>query len=263
MNYFYVSENDEKVWIQWRSDLPFTSIRFFIDQIEVSPKYHIPGVFEIKKEKIQAGSHVLTIKATIQYGNQEHLVSESYIFQGPKQKREGARPDFERTFLPGDILIASDNVNGLPPGYMGHSALVINSTQLIESVMKDPSIYQDSIEQFISDHPHHAHYRPKSAEMGQRAAEWAKSYLQEYQTKKKNGINKPKFNFGLSYSLDDPWETIYCSKLVRLAYLYGANYKLPNDYLWFAPQDLEEVLSQDSNFETVYKHPEFKFKIDV
>ncbi|SDK19546.1 hypothetical protein [Sediminibacillus albus] len=162
----------------------------------------------------------------------------------------------ERTFLPGDILVASDNVNQAKTGYVGHSALVVDKDHVIESPGLHPAIRKDTIQQFLVKHPVHAHFRPKSTQAGQAAAGYAEQYLNEF---KEKGQGSPVFSFSLSSSLDDPWEYIYCSKLIWLSYYYGADYKLENDFLWFSPEDLYNNLGDSEDFELVYKHPDVKF----
>ncbi len=98
--------------------------------------------------------------------------------------------------------------------------------------------------------------------MGREAAGYALDYLAGYERNLQSGIEKPVFSFDLSSPLDDPWTKIYCSKLVWLCYHFGADYTFPNDHLWFSPEDLYRVLSQDPLFAEVYRHPEFQFKYD-
>lgn len=262
VSHFYVAETDQLVVVKQRTHMLFSSVRLFIDNIEIHQFALRDTSYRLNKKELPSGSHVVSIVAAYGAAGADYQVIEKYIIQIKKDANSSLRPSFE-TFKPGDILIASDNINGLPPGYMGHSAIVIDEENLIESVMVDPSIYQDTIEQFFQDHTFYAHYRPVSAEMGEKAAEWAKQYLEKYEENKSKGINKPVFSFFKINSLKEPWEVIYCSKLVWLSYYYGANYKFHNDYLWFAPQDLEEVLSKDPHFKLIYKHPKYKFKLDL
>lgn len=168
-----------------------------------------------------------------------------------------------RDFLPGDVLVACDNVNGLPYGYMGHSAIVVDENHIIEAVMTEPILRKVPISQLTEFHPNHAHFRPKNPEFGKKAAAYAENYLLTYQKNKENGIDRPYFYFSLNTPLEDEWTYIYCSKLVWLSYHYGANITMENDHLWFAPEDLYTVMSQSNNFDLIYKHPNYQFIIDM
>lgn len=216
--------------------------------------------FNLDKGRLHSGSHLLHVIGQYDSFGVIKQVQENFIIQVPKKYNTSTR-DREAEFKPGDILVACDNVNGLPPGYMGHSVIVVDENNLIESVTLYPSIREDTIAQFVEAHPLHAHYRPKSAELGLRAAQYAKEYLAEYNENLKQGIEKPKFSFWPTDQLDDLWGTIYCSKLIWLCYYYGADYYFEPEGLWFSPQNLYEVLESDDNFELLYKHPEFNFNI--
>ncbi|WP_163538517.1 hypothetical protein [Gracilibacillus sp. YIM 98692] len=169
----------------------------------------------------------------------------------------------ERNFQPGDILVASDNVKSEMTGYMGHSAIVVDDETLVESPGRYPAIVKSTIQQFLDKHPEHAQFRPKDHEIGVDAAAYALDYYNSYKKNLEEGINEPIFSFDLSQSLDDPWEKVYCSKLVWLSYHYGANYTFENDYLWFSPEDLYTQLKDNPDFEQVYKHPNVKFIINT
>ncbi|WP_240688929.1 YiiX/YebB-like N1pC/P60 family cysteine hydrolase [Ammoniphilus sp. YIM 78166] len=166
-------------------------------------------------------------------------------------------------FRPGDILVASDNNSALPPGLMGHAAIVINETTIIESVMFKPYIRTYPIASFLREHPLHAHFRPRSEKVGMKAKEIAERYLQDYNRNARTGNHKPSFSFAPNIPLDDPWKSVYCSKLVWLCYKYGPKIKMKNDHFLFTPQDLDQVLSKDKRFELLYKHPNFIFYIDT
>lgn len=169
----------------------------------------------------------------------------------------------QREFRAGDILVASDNANGLPRGYMGHAAIVVEPNYLVEATTEMPEIRMDTVEQYLRQHPIHVQYRPISAEDGWRAAYCAKDYVARYQHFLQQGIRKPKFSFFSQSPLDDPWEAIYCSKLVWLCYYYGANYFFLNDFLLFTPEDLSTNLQLDNRFKLIYRHPQFGFLLDT
>ncbi|PLS18772.1 hypothetical protein CVD28_05155 [Bacillus sp. M6-12] len=161
------------------------------------------------------------------------------------------------------MLVASDNVNGFPPGYMGHSAIVVDDSHVVEAIIIRPYIKKDTIEQFTAAHPLYAHYRPKSDEMGKGAANFALSYFAAFQDNAAKGKKNPVFSFTAKTPLDDLWESIYCSKLIWLSYYYGGHYKFYNDYFLFSPEDLETGLSQDENFTLIYKHHDFAFHLNT
>ncbi|RFU70479.1 hypothetical protein D0469_05975 [Peribacillus saganii] len=202
------------------------------------------------------GTHRLTVSGVF-LKNRETV---GYVnrFQFNRDTSRDLRADFKA----GDILIACDNVNGFPPGYMGHSAIVVDDSHVVEAIIMRPFIKKDTIEQFIVAHPLYAHYRPKSEEMGTKAANFALSYLATYQDNAKNGKKNPVFSFTTKTPLEDLLESIYCSKLIWLSYYYGAHYKFYNDHFLFSPEDLETGLSQDENFTLIYKHHEFVFHLN-
>lgn len=166
-------------------------------------------------------------------------------------------------FKAGDILVASDNLNTKFTGYMGHSAIVVNEHEMVESPGGDISIVKAPNEKFIRHHPTYAHYRPLNSELGERAAQFALNYYDKYEQNKLNGENKPIFSFKLSQSLDDPWEYVYCSKLVWLAYHHGAGYSFKNDFLLFSPEDLFTNLKDNEDFEELYRHEDVHFKLNT
>lgn len=169
-----------------------------------------------------------------------------------------------RDFKPGDILVACDNFGDfLPPGYMGHAAIVINRSQIVEAVTSEPQVRKSSIQDFIMIHPRHIHLRCKDGKIGKEAAEYAKKYLEIFNENLEAGKYVPPFSFSTQIPLDDPWEGIYCSKLVWLCYYYGANMMFENDFYLFAPEDLATSLEVDDRFEVIYKHQDFKFHINL
>lgn len=194
----------------------------------------------------------------IEYYHQDILAREQYSFRSYYANRQ-------RTFQAGDILVASDNVKSELTGYMGHSALIVNENELIESPPgSEPAIVQEPIQQFIDKHPIHAQFRPKEEKLGTKAAQYAQEYIGgEYKENLKQGLTKPSFSFNLSQKLDDPWDKIYCSKLIWICYHFGADYTFENDHLWFSPEDLYHQLIENEEFEIVYQHEDVKFLIDI
>jgi uncharacterized protein YycO len=201
----------------------------------------------------------LSIQAVVNYNGQMYKINETYNLSA-SQQRLSLR---DRNYKPGDILIGCDNLNGLPYGYMGHVALVVDEEMVIEAVMTNPIIRKVPIKRFIENHPNHAHYRPISKEIGEKAADYAFAYLKKFEENKKNDISSPIFYFTIQTPLTDEWTYIYCSKLIWLSYYYGANYEFSNDHLWFAPEDLYANLVNNKDFELVYKHPNFIFYINI
>lgn len=166
-----------------------------------------------------------------------------------------------RTFQAGDILVASDNTNGLPPGYMGHSALVLDGNTIIEAVPSEPHVRLYPLQRFLTEHPRHVQYRPKDPLLGKKAKDYVYNYLLKYNKNMKNGVENPKFSFISNTPIEDEWGSIYCSKLVWLSYYYGAGLKMEHDFFIFAPQNLSSFLEKDPRFQLVYKHSDFKFHI--
>lgn len=226
---------------------PIYYFQLFFDNVFVGSYYPIPQ-FELKNK----GYKKISILCIMTNGTQHQ--TDFYCTQ---------EPSLIRTFQEGDILVACDNVNGLPPGYMGHSSIVVDQNSIIEAVGTYPQIRKHSIAHFLFEHPIHAHYRCKNPDLGKRASQFAENFLQKYNENLQNGIKSPVFSFKTTVPLDDPWHSIYCSKLVWLSYYYGAGLHFANDYFVFAPEDLAKSLEKDPNFEVVYKHPQFGFKIDL
>ncbi|GAA0309644.1 hypothetical protein GGQ92_001286 [Gracilibacillus halotolerans] len=191
----------------------------------------------------------------IEVNSDQWIVRKDYRWKSTKVR--------DTDFQPGDILVASDNLNTKYSGYMGHSAIVVNNHEMVESPGGDISIIKAPIEKFIRHHPLYAHYRPVNRDLGERAAQYALQYYEQYEKNKQNGENKPIFSFKLSQSLDDPWEYVYCSKLVWLAYHHGADYSFKNDFLLFSPEDLFTNLKDNDDFEEIYRHEDVHFKLNT
>jgi len=264
-NYFIIKDRGSMVEIRNISRFPFHSYIFFIDNQQVATFFK-GNTFYLSKIGLTFGQHSLSIVAHYPENGVLVPLMEQHSFVVPQLSMllsSGDERVIARDFRPGDILVASNNVDEKMTGYMGHSAIIISPDRLIECPGGHPAIEQDTIQQFLEYHPHHAHYRPRSAEMGQRAAAFAVNYLLQYRENLKNGIEQPIFSFNLTVPLEDPWTAVYCSKLIWLSYFYGANYKFLNDFLWFSPEDLDENLKDNEHFELIYKHPQFGFLINT
>lgn len=235
-------------------DIAHYSIHYFqlyIDHVLVGSYYPIAHL-QLRNE----GYNIITIRCVLTNGTQ-HITNLSC------SQELAPLSNSLRTFQEGDILVACDNINGLPAGYMGHSAIVFDEHTIIEAVDTDPQIRKYPITEFLSEHPTHAHYRCTDPALAKMAKQFAESYLQKYNENLQNGIKIPIFSFTTDVPLDDPWNSIYCSKLVWLSYYYGAGLTFENDYFVFAPEDLAKFLDKDPRFEVVYKHDLFNFKIDL
>ena len=166
------------------------------------------------------------------------------------------------THQPGDVLVASDNVNEKLTGIFGHAAIVVGEDRLIETPGGEPAIVKDSISQFKRKHPKHAVFRPLSDQLAKDAAGYAENYYREYRKKWAAGDRRPVYSVTLTQDLTDPWEYIYCSKLVWLCYYYGAGYEIENDMLWLSPEDLYTQLSKSGDFQTIYENEGVNFIIN-
>jgi hypothetical protein len=203
---------------------------------------------------------VLTIHAFSYVNGHLCPFRESFLLDAQKDKNMYRE---QVNYKPGDILVGCDNINGLPVGYMGHAALVVDEEHIIEAVMTDPIVRKVPIENFKRNHPNHAHFRPTSEKVGNDVSQYAEKYLKTFQENKQNGIAQPIFYFTVKTPLDDEWTYIYCSKLVWLSYYYGANYSFHNDHLWFSPEDLYANMKDNPDFELIYIHPNYGFHIDI
>jgi hypothetical protein len=260
--HFAVYETSQRLNIRVLSHLPFHNVSFYVDD-QYAGTFSQGREFNLNKEKFHHGTHVLYVVAPYMRNGKEYQVQEGYIFQVSYKRNNTRLRQPSSDFRAGDILVACDNANGLPPGYMGHSALVIDQKNLIESVMVNPSVRKASVDQFLDAHPLHAHFRPKSKKVGQNAAEYAINYLNKYNENLEQGINRPQFSFMPAQDIEDPWGTIFCSKLVWLAYYYGADYRFEVKGMWFSPQNLYDDLRENDDFELLYIHPDFSYKIEL
>ncbi|MDC3416881.1 hypothetical protein [Aquibacillus salsiterrae] len=248
--HFKVTKNSDWIKIKRISNFAFHSCAVYLDHRLVATYYegdsfHLQINYPVH--------HIVVVGHLFQYGHVIPIAEQFFV-----QTHSRAR-----NFKSGDILVASDNVNESLTGYIGHSAIVVSDDQLIESPGGDPAIRKASIQQFLEKHPRHAQFRPKSAKLGKAAAQYAEEYLQEYKARVEKGEKKPVFSYTLSQSLEDPWEYIYCSKLVWLSYYKGADYKLENDYLWFSPEDLYTNLKDNKDFKKIYEHENVDFVVNT
>ncbi|MBM7570694.1 hypothetical protein [Aquibacillus albus] len=251
--YFKVIQSGKWLKIKNKSNLPCLYYCVYIDY-QLVAIYYYGDTFYLPVDP-HVDHHILVTGMPNHY-RYPAPIAEQFIFTADTQA-------YRRDYKPGDILVASDNVNEAFTGYMGHSALVVDENHVIESPGGYPAIRKDSIQQFLDKHPQHAHFRPKSKEIGQKAVAYAEEYLKEYEKNIENGEKTPTFSFNLTQSLKDPWEYIYCSKLVWLSYYHGADYELENDHLWFSPEDLYTKLKDNDDFELIYEHEEVNFQLDT
>ena len=257
--YFKVYETEDYIQIVALQNHGFTYLHVYIDDQYVFT-YRDCQEVNIPKRCIPKGAHFLHLNGILSFENMPFF--QSYMIEIEKRTDQFVTKR-SQDFQPGDILIACDNVMSVPTGYVGHSALVIDREDILESVMRFPSISIDTIDSFFKDHTLYAHYRPKNPEHGKAAVEWGLDYYRKYIKNVNKEIYKPKFTFVPSIRPKDIWDTIYCSKLIWFCYYYGANYEIKYRGPWISPRNLDEVLTKDPNFKLIYKHPDFSFKINV
>ncbi|MDG5788439.1 hypothetical protein QA612_13200 [Evansella sp. AB-P1] len=259
-HYFEVYDVQDLLFIRTNSYINFSYIKVFIDDQELSFRRQKNEVV-IPKKSLTGGTHLLNIKGKCIFHSQEHIVEEGYSFTVDKE-RENTQ-ERQHDFKCGDIIVASDNKKGIPDGYMGHSALVIDDSRILESNNRVESISITPISHFYDDHQWYALFRPKNDKLGYEAVKWGLSYHKKYKEKLEKGVNRPKFSFLPSKDLKDLWTTIYCSKLIWLCYFFGANHPFKQQGLWFSPQNLNDELKNDDQFKLIYKHPKHSFKIKL
>ncbi|MEW9668432.1 hypothetical protein [Ammoniphilus sp. 3BR4] len=263
--YFIVTDSGTQIAIKSITRLLVAPVVIYVDN-QLIASFWKGSRFYISKAGLACGAHTLTLVGHLPQNSFLQPIVEHFRFKNDHYVEDHSNTQQRlRDFRAGDILVASDNENDDKTGYVGHSAIVINSHDLIESPGGHPAIRQESIQKFLKLHPAHAQYRPRSIELGEKAAAYARGYLAKYLENLKNGIQKPVFSYSYKavIGLDDPWGLIYCSKLVWLSYYYGADYKFKNDYLWFSPEDLYERLRKDENFIEIYRSPKLKFLLDT
>lgn len=256
-NYFEVKQKENKAFIIKKGKAPIINVTIFTNQYMIGSFSFVD--YLVIDLPDQNNTH-LYIQGVIQHNKVYYSFSEDHLVDFTKDREKDSD---EVDYQAGDILVACDNLNGLPVGYMGHSGIVVNSESVIDSVMSSPIIRKIPVKDFINNHPNHAHFRPKSEQKGKRAAKYAIDYLEEFKKNKKQEINEPIFNFTITTPLTDEWTYIYCSKLVWLSYYYGADYEFYHDGLWFAPEDLYSELRKNDDFKLIYIHPDYKFNINI
>ncbi|RXT07277.1 YiiX/YebB-like N1pC/P60 family cysteine hydrolase [Ammoniphilus sp. CFH 90114] len=234
-------------------DIPLQYFELYLDRTYIGSYLPVP-VLQIPTTWFNSGHKSLNIVSIFLDGGR---VRTSLFYNHHIQTERDPRD-----FQPGDILVASDNTNGLQPGYMGHSALIIDKNTIAEAVMTDPQVRFYPLEHFLSEHPRHVQYRPKDPNLGHKARNYAYQYVLQYQKNKNSGKEYPEFSFLPDVPLNDQWGSIYCSKLIWLSYYYGAGLTLENDFIVFAPLNLSSSLENDNRFQLVYKHPDFHFFIE-
>lgn len=258
--FFSCTYDHERLIVQKKIPITLLSVTIWIDDQIVSQATDTNKV-TLHRRDYDAGKHHLRIVSTYFLDGQVVANSDYYVFYG-LDALEASR-ETTRSFRSGDLLIGCDNTFGIPHGYLGHTAIVIDEDSLVEAVAFFPAIRVDTIDQFLKEHPNHAQYRSKNVSIGKAAADWALNYHKTYRENIKNGIYRPLFSAVASVPLEDPWGSVYCSKLLWLSYYYGANIAFENDFGIFAPEDFERCLANNPDFECVYKHPLYEFKIDL
>ncbi|WP_202079946.1 hypothetical protein [Caldalkalibacillus salinus] len=258
--YFSVFDGQDRIMLRVNQPLAHMHIHIYLDNQYLTTVVN-RQTFILNKRHFPKGSHFLMLSGEVHDYGRSQYVQERYVIRVTSHTRpsELGRQDFRA----GDILVASDNASGIPSGYIGHSALVINQERILESVSRTESISIDPVSTFFDGRERYAHFRPVDPEMGEQAVQWGLEYHKAYQENLEKGINKPKFSFTPSKDMTETWDTIYCSKLIWLCYYYGADYEFEVKGLWFSPQNLDDELSRDPNFETIHKHPEHSFYIEL
>lgn len=259
MNYFNVFEGKQQLVIQLVPSLSFSGIKIFIDGQAVTPLVRGKTLI-LPTRKLPGGTHLLQIAGVINYFGCLYPVEETYHFTIQKRGLPHARGV---NYKPGDILVASDNSKGVPPGYIGHAAILINKEQILESDIGQESIAVNPVAKFFEEHDWYAHYRPKDEAMGIAAVDWGLKYYRKYKKNIAKGKSIPVFSYIPASKFKDTQTTIYCSKLVWFCYYYGAGYEFERRGIWFPPQKLDDELKKDGNFELVYKHPDHSYKIKL
>lgn len=209
--HFKIYEHNEKIIIHVASHSFFSRIILYLDDLHVKTTPSKQEII-IDKKKIPKGTHLLHVIGEYHHQGLPYTIQESFSITITKKKYK--KEYREQTFKPGDILVASDNVIGVPNGYIGHAALVIDEHSILESTNIHESISINPIDKFIRNHDWYAHYRPKDAVMGEKAVRWGLVYYEKYKENVAEGLNQPKFSFMPSFNMKEIWNTIYCSKLV-------------------------------------------------
>ncbi|MFA9556950.1 hypothetical protein ACERII_06590 [Evansella sp. AB-rgal1] len=256
---FHVFYN-QQIFIQPSTTVPFMFIHVYIDEQLVRTYKHNQDI-SIPIHNIPSGTHTLSVSGEYVLYNQPYKANATYQFTINQRRETEKRQNSD--YQAGDILVASDNKFGIPNGYMGHAVLIIDEDFMLESNnITKYSMKKIRIKSFFDEHQWYAHYRPIDPTIGKDAVRWGLDYCNKYEDSLKKGNNRPKFSF-IPSDLKSLWDRIYCSKLIWSCYYYGAEYEFANSGLWFTPQNLDEELRSDENFNLIYKHPRHSFKIKI
>lgn len=159
-SYFKMKYHQGQLKIRKRTAIPFFAHTVYLDRQHLGTYKAIEHV-HLDINELRPGKHVLYIFA-YPFGN-SMPVYEHFVFSIPHAKELQSRD-----FQPGDILVACDNAGQLPPGFMGHAAIVVDSKSIIESPGPNPPIEKSSVLEFLIFHPLHAQFRPQKAKMGKK-----------------------------------------------------------------------------------------------
>ncbi|WP_126428563.1 YiiX/YebB-like N1pC/P60 family cysteine hydrolase [Brevibacillus marinus] len=123
------------------------------------------------------------------------------------------------TAKPGDIFYMNKSSNTY---FVGHVAIAISSTTLVEIIGPGDHPHTTSIQDFYNRRGNSAVkvYRYSDSSKAAKAATWAKNYQ----------INYSDAEYGFDSLLNYETGKMYCSKLVYCAYYYGADVRLNTSY---------------------------------
>ncbi|MFJ8261929.1 hypothetical protein ACIQ4I_08160 [Rummeliibacillus sp. NPDC094406] len=139
---------------------------------------------------------------------------------------------------PGDIIITK---NTSAKGILGHTGIFIGSNQILHASgwKSEPYPIIFTKKQWEERYGNSKVIRPKSAKLGEKAADKAISSFTKYDKKKKKRVGKH-IPYKISRNPENIKET-YCSELIWYSYYkVGKSYKVSVPYYGFAEPDIIE-----------------------
>jgi hypothetical protein len=157
--HFRFSLQGDDIGVSAISPQRFFAVTLYIDDIHAGTFYGQKQL-RVNKRRFLSGKHMLTAVGYYVENGRWTAVSDIYTFTNPDillPRDIGWAVGYRA----GDILIASDNLAAIPPGYVGHASLVVSANDMIEVIGPQiPIIRQNPIDFFLRYHRQYAHYHP-------------------------------------------------------------------------------------------------------
>lgn len=141
-------------------------------------------------------------------------------------------------YLPGDVFLTRNTPElNLTPGYWQHAAITTGKV-IIEGQAEPGKVIMVTLKGFLGRNPERIHLRPKDAELGKKAAEFAEDYIgSAYHRRSFNCVTLIRVVYGKALGFEPYWfmpDSLYRSLLFNRIDYYE-NYKG-----WVQPEDWYE-----------------------